>query len=119
MADYLSVFTYNGEIGVSLSASDPKVLALGEKLEALCPEAYMNGYNWDALLRYYLEKNDPDILVGLDPDPEADTYVAHWPLSAENEAKAEKFEKLVRSLIENGETLCRIVREEGDEIEWD
>ena len=79
----------------------------------------MNGYNWEALLRYYLEKNAPDILEGLDPDPEADTYAAHWPLTPENEAKAKRFAEIIRSLAEDAETLCRFVQENGGEIEWD
>ncbi len=119
MADYVSAFTYNNHVSVSFEAEDPKVMALGEKLYALCPDAYMNGYNWDALLRYYLEKHEPDILEGLDPDPEAGSYVAIWPLSPENEARAKRFEEIIRSLVEHEEELCRLVQEEGGEIEWD
>ena len=119
MEDYLSVFTYNNNVSVSFDVEVPKVLALGERLYALCPDAYMNGYNWDALLRYYLEKHAPDILEGMDPDPEADMYEAHWPLTPENEAKAKRFEEMIRSLVEHEEELCRLVQEEGGEIEWD
>ena len=119
MADYVSAFTYNNHVSVSFEAEDPKVMALGEKLYALCPEAYMNGYNWEALLRYYLEKHAPDILEEMDPDPEADMYEAHWPLTPENEAKAKRFEEIIRSLVEHEETLCRFVQENGEEIEWD
>ena len=119
MEDYVTTFAYKNEVGLTLQASDDRVFSLGQKLESLCPEAYMNGYNWEALLRYYLEKNAPDILENLDPDPEADMYAAHWPLTPENEAKAKRFEDLIRSLIEDEETLCRLVREEGGEIEWD
>ena len=46
-------------------------------------------------------------------------YVAYWPLNPENEARAVRFEKIIRSLVEHEEELCRIVREEGDAIEWD
>lgn len=119
MADYVTTFTYKNEVGLILQASDERVMALGEKLEAACPEAYMNGYNWEALLRYYLEKNAPDVLEGLDPDPEADMYAAHWPLTPENEAKARRFEEIIRSLIKDEEALCCLVREEGGRIEWD
>ena len=96
-------------------------LSLRQKsaVAGLCPDAYMNGYNWEALLRYYLEKNAPDILAGMDPDPEADMYEAHWPLTPENEAKAKRFEEIIRSLVEHEEELCRLVQEEGGEIEWD
>ena len=104
---------------ISFEAEDPKVMALGEKLYALCPDAYMNAYNWDALFRYYPEEHKPDILEGMDPDPEAGMYAAHWPLTPENEAKAKRFEEIIRSLAEDAETLCRFVQENGGEIEWD
>ena len=119
MSDYLSVCKYKDWVSLSLEAGNSAVMAVGEKMEAACPDAYMNGYNWDAFFRYYLEKNEPDILEDMDADPEADTYVVHWPLAPENEAKANRFEKLIRSLLEDEEELCRIVREEGEEIEWD
>ena len=119
MTDYVSVFTYNAKVSLSFASEDPKVMALGEKLYALCQDAYMNGYNWDALFRYYLEKHQPDILEGLDPDPEAGSYSAIWPLTPENQARAKRFEEIIRSLVEHEEELCRLVQEEGGEIEWD
>lgn len=119
MSDYLSICKYKNGVSLSLIAGDEKVMAVGEKMEAACPEAYMNGYNWEAFFRYYLEQNEPDILEDMDADPEADTYVAHWPLTPENEAKAKRFEELIRSLVEDEAELCRIVRDEGGEIEWD
>ena len=119
MADYVQVFPLGEKIEVLLSAEHEKILAIGEKMNAACEDAYMNGYNWEALLRYYLEKNAPDILAGMDPDPEADMYEAHWPLTPENEAKAKRFEEIIRSLVEHEEELCRLVQEEGGEIEWD
>ena len=119
MSDYLHLSQYDSWISLSLDAGNSQVFAIGEKMESACPEAYMNGYNWDAFFRYYLEKNDPDILEDMDSDPEADTYEVHWPLSPENEARAKRFEEIVRALLENEAELCRIVRDEGDEIEWD
>ena len=119
MADYVKVFQYKEEVSLTLGVEDERIFALGQKMEAACPEAYMNGYNWDALLRYYLEKNEPDILNGMDSDPEAGMYAVHWPLSPENEAKAKRLEEIIRSLVEHEEELCRLVAEHGGEIEWD
>ena len=79
----------------------------------------MNGYNWDAFLNYYLAKHAPEVLEGLDSDPEAGSYVAYYELSPENERKAEKFVEIIRHLIENEEVLYQVVREEGDQIQWD
>lgn len=82
-------------------------------------DAYMNGYNWEMFLNYYLEKNAPDVLEGLDSDPEAGLYAAYYDVSIENEKKAEKLAEIIRFLIENEVELYRIVREEGDQIEWE
>ena len=119
MADYITIFTYRNKVSLLLQASDEKIMTLGEKLEALCPDAYMNGYNWEALLQYSLEKNDPDILTGMDSDPEADMYEVYWPLTPENEARANRFADIIRSLVEQEEELCRFVKEYCEDIEWD
>lgn len=55
----------------------------------------------------------------MEADPEAGTYVAYYPLAEENEARAEKLFKIIGGLVEREEELCRLVREHGDEIEWD
>ena len=46
-------------------------------------------------------------------------YVAYWSLTEENEARAKRFEDIIRALAEDEEALCRMVREHGGEIEWD
>ena len=82
-------------------------------------EAYMNGYNWDAFFNYYLEENAPDILESMESDPEAGSYAAYFEDTAENEQKAKRFADIIISLIENEEEIYKILREKGDEIEWD
>jgi hypothetical protein len=109
---------YNS-VSVWFENEDDKVFEIGEKMNEINENAYMNGYNWDAFFNYYLAKYTPDVLVGLDSDPEAGSYVAHYELTPENEARADKFIEIIKSLIENEEELYRIVREEGDDIEWD
>lgn len=119
MADYVKIYKSENEIDVWFDNENDKPFAIGEKMNEICEEAYMNGYNWDAFFHYYLSENAPDILEGMDSDPEAGSYAAHFALSEENEKKAERFVGLIRSLIENEEELYRIVREKGEEIEWD
>lgn len=115
----MNILKLDNCIEVMLQPGHKKLLPLGQKLEATNPDAYMNGYNWDALLRYYLKKNAPDILKGMDTDPEAGLYVAYWPLTEENEDRARRLSEIIRSLIEHEEEICRIVDEHGGEIEWD
>lgn len=119
MNEYVSVYKYRGWVGVSFNSEHEKPHALGEKMNALHELAYMNGYNWDAFFNYYLSENAPELLEGLDRDPEAGSYAAYYELNEENEKKAERFAEIIVSLIENEEESCRIVREKGDEIEWD
>ncbi len=96
-----------------------KPLKIGEKMCQINEEAYMNGYNWDAFLNYYLQKNNPEILEGLDPDPEAGSYFAHYELTKKNEEKAKKFSEIIIDLIENEDKIYEIVKNEGNNIEWD
>ena len=119
MNDYAAIVKTENHISVCLYNSDPKIMAIGEKMEESCPEAYMNGYNWEAFFNYYLKKNAPDILEEMSGDPEADMYAAVYPLTAENEARADKFLEIIRNLVENESELIRVAEEEGDEIEWD
>lgn len=119
MNDYVKIHKSDDKITVWFYNEDDKPFAIGEKMCAINENAYMNGYNWDAFFNYYLSENAPDILDGLDSDPEAGSYAAFYALTPENEVKAEKFVEIIISLIENQEEVYRIVREEGDEIEWD
>ena len=119
MQDYVKMNVTDERIYVMFNNEDDKPFAVGEKMYAANEDAYMNGYNWEALFRYYLEQNDPDILTDMKTDPEAGMYVAYWPLTVENEARAKRFEDIIRALAENEEALCRLVREHGSEIEWD
>ena len=109
MADYVKINKTDDRIDLWFLNENDEPFAVGEKLYAINENAYMNGYNWDALFQYYLAKNDP----------EAGSYVAYYDMTDENEEKAERFAEIIVSLIKNEEELCRLVREEGDEIEWD
>lgn len=117
--EYAELFRDEDYFRVCFWIEEPQILAIGEKLEAINDQAYMNGYNWEALLRYYLEQNAPEVLEGMEPDPEAGSYAAYYPRRPENEAKAEKLLETICGLAEDEEGLCRLVREHGDEIEWD
>ena len=55
----------------------------------------------------------------MESDPEAGMYSAYYKKTPENKLKAEKFMKIICSLVDGEEELYRIVKEEGDEIEWD
>lgn len=119
MNDYVKIGKSEYGIHVWFYNEDEKILAIGEKMYEINENAYMNGYNWDAFFNYYLAQNAPELLEGLESDPEAGSYAALYECSEENEKKAQRFADIIVSLIENEEELYRIVRECGDEIEWD
>jgi tetratricopeptide (TPR) repeat protein len=118
-AAYTAVIKHKDSISVCFYIEQDKPFAVGEKMNAINEEAYMNGYNWEAFFKYYLPKYAPDIAEDMETDPEAGMYAAYYTLTPENEAKAEKFNAIIIALVENEEELYRIVREEGGEIEWD
>lgn len=123
MTDYVYKLVRNDEeaqcIDIWFQNEMDQVLKIGDRMYELNEEAYMNGYNWDALINYYLTKHAPEVLEGLDSDPEAGSYMARYAYSVENEKKADKFLEIIKYLIENEAELYRIVKEESDQIEWD
>ena len=119
MADYACTVKHEGSISVCFYIEQDKPLAIGDKMNEINKDAYMNGYNWEAFFDYYLSKYAPDVITGMDTDPEAGMYCAYYALTPENEVRAKKFEEIICSLIENEEELYRVVREEGGEIGWD
>ena len=119
MDDYVKYHQADDHIQVWFYNEYDKPLQIGETMQVLNDEAYMNGYNWDALFNYYLSKHAPELLQALDSDPEAGSYVATYPNTAENLEKAKQLVTVIRHLIENETELYRIVQEEADQIEWD
>lgn len=119
MADYVKVFNTEKEVEVCFYIEHEKPLAVGDKMNEICDFAEMSGYNWEALLKYYLKNNAPELLDGMNTDPEAGMYVAYYDLTPENEKKVEKLAEIITDLVENAEELYSIVREHGDDIEWD
>lgn len=71
--EYVQIYTNGyGNIVLLFENEKEKPLAVGRKMNEINEEAYMNGYNWDAFLNYYLAENAPDILESIDSDPEAE-----------------------------------------------
>ena len=119
MADYISIANYNDDYSVMFEVEDDEILALGERMNELCEDAYMNGYNWDALISCYLDENAPELLDGLDPDPEAGSYCAHYSGTEDNKGRAERLAELITALVEDEERLFDFLRTHADIIEWE
>ncbi len=120
MKDYVSIGKYEKSLSVCLYVGkDKKTFRIGKKIQELNEEAYMNGYNWEAFFNYYLSTYHKDVCENMDTDPEAGMYVAYYDLTPENEKKAEKFVEIIKDLIENEDKIYTIIKNEGNNIEWD
>lgn len=115
---YASVMKHEDCISVCFYIEADVPFAIGEKMNAIREDAYMNGHNWGAFFNYYLPKYAPGVADGMEEDSEAGLYTVCYDLTPENEKKAERFAKIINDLVENENELYRIIREEGDKIEW-
>jgi hypothetical protein len=119
MNDYVSIVKTQKSLSVCLYVEQDKLLSIGERMNELNENAYMNGYNWEAFFNYYLPKYHPEVCLDMQTDSEAGMYVAYYRLNIENEKRAEKFVEIIIDLIENENKLYKIIQNEGDAIEWD
>lgn len=119
MSEFLDITSDEENISLVFHIENKNIMEIGEKIENINPYAYMNGYNWEAFFNYYLEKQSPDILEDIDADPEAGTYAVYYENTPENLVKVNKFAEVIEYLVENPDDIYEIVREHGDEIEWD
>ena len=117
--DYVKILKYGKIINLTFYIEHDKPFEIGEKMNEIYDKAYMNGYNWEAFLNYYLEKNSPEVLEGLEMDPEAGMITAYYDNTLENEEKAEKLKNIIIDLIENEDKLYKVLKDEGSKINWD
>jgi len=106
----ISVCVYNESEGL---------FELGERINARFKEAYMNGYNWDALIRFYVASIEPELMAEIESDPEAGMYSASMSFCPENLEKMKRFEAHVRAMVADEVALMKFIEVHSDEIEWD
>lgn len=118
MSNYVGIWQGEAVLRVWFHNEMDKPFALGEKMNAVCRDAYMNGYNWDAFFNYYLASRAPEVLSAMqESSPEAGSYVAYF--DKQHETHAARFVAIIREIVENEDETLRIVEEEADCIEWD
>jgi len=117
MSDFATKNEHDDQTSVYFNIEAEEVLAIGEKMEAINEEAYMNGYNWEAFLNHYLQTNQPELLDELDTDSEAGTYVALY--NKANSGKADKLVAVINGLVNNPDKIYSFLKENGEDIEWD
>jgi hypothetical protein len=106
-------------ISVCVYIENEGLFELGERINARFEEAYMNGYNWDALIRFYVASIEPALMAEIESDPEAGMYSAHMSFRPENLEKMKRFESHVRAILADEAALMKFVEDHYGEIEWD
>lgn len=106
-------------IAVCVYCEQDGLLSLGERIYERFDQAYMNGYNWDALIRFYVQQTDPDLAQEVEADPEAGMFAAYMSHSPENLVKMQRYESLIRKLVQDEATLMAFIEDHYEEIEWD
>jgi hypothetical protein len=108
-----------GSVSVRFYTSLEPVLAIGKKMQEINEQAVMTGHNWEAFLNYYLDEHHPEVSGGMGSDADNKSFSAMYKLNPANEAKAEKLAQIIEDLVENEAEIYKIVKENGDDIDWD
>jgi len=108
--DSISVCVYNEHDGL---------FALGERISAKHEQAYMNGYNWDALIRFYVGQKAAALMEHIETDPEAGMFAAYMSHTPENLIAMKQFEAHVREMVSDDDRLIAFIDAHVAEIEWD
>lgn len=120
MSDLVNVIISDEYLSVSFDVAQPKIMAIGGKMNEICEEAYMNGYNWEAFLNCYLDENAPEILDVIESDPEAEMYsVFIEEVNDETRALAKKFGEILDVLFNNEDKIYSFLKDNAENIEWD
>ena len=106
-------------ISVCVYCENDGLFALGKRVNARFEQAYMNGYNWDALIRFYVRSLDPKLMSQIGTDPEAGMFSAYTSYSEQNLALMKQFESHVRQLLSDESSLMKFIEDNENEIEWD
>lgn len=119
MSEDVTVFSTGDSIHVVFYIEHAHILEIGERMYQITSDAEMNGYNWDAFLRSWLKHNAPELLEGMDSDPEAGMYEVYYATSPQNLEKANALSQAISDLTENEDEIYAFLHEYGSEIEWE
>ena len=120
MATFVDLHIREDSISVSFDVGTPVIMSLGERMNEICPEAYMNGYNWEAFLNAYLEENKPEILEEIESDPEAEMYCVYFnEVNDDTKAMAEELAATIEDLLSDEDAVMSFLKDNEGSIEWD
>ncbi|MCU9533312.1 Imm51 family immunity protein [Streptococcus sp. CSL10205-OR2] len=101
---------------VSLDVSDPTVWAIATEVDDAY-DVYLNGYGWESFLSHYWQEIAPELLDGLEMDPEASSIV--FTYSQANERLLKSLYENLKQLIENPQLIYEYIKNNHDKIDWD
>lgn len=114
-AEYLVVEPNTYETYLVLFVEADKVMEAGQMAAEVNSSAYMNGYNWEALLDFYIEQETPHLSGTYESDPEANMYFATFT----NYSDAEEMADIIMNFVEHPHELAEFVERYGDDIQWE
>lgn len=108
-----------GRAWLEIQAGQGDCIKIGDKINEICDEAYMNGYNWEVLLQHYIEKNHKNIdLENFGFDSEAEVCILNL-VERDRVADLDMLYYMLSSVFANPQKLYDYVTEHGDEIPWE
>ena len=108
-----------GSLSVVLDIKNEKIAVLSAKLQTVNGGVTMNGGGWEALLEWYLDEFHPMVSGGMGSSSSSGTYKAYYKLAPVNEKKATQLVEVLTDLIEDDNKLYELIKERGEEIDWD
>lgn len=109
----------HNSISVCVYNENDGIFEFGERINEQFEEAYMNGYNWDALITYYVNSVDSDLMTEVNTDPEAGMFSAYMEYNQDNLDKMKRFEAHIRTMLTDEAVLLKFIADNYEEIEWD
>ena len=102
----------HNSISVCVYIEQDGIFELGERINARFEEAYMNGYNWDALITFYVNSVDSELMKVVGTDPEAGMFAAYMSEhNSKNVQLMKKFEQHVRDLLADEVVLMQFIED--------
>lgn len=109
----------HNSISVCVYIEQDEIFKFGESINSKFEDAYMNGYNWDALITFYVNEKDPELSAEIDTDPEAGMFSAYMDHNSENLLKMKKYESYIHTLLSDEARLEKYISDNYEKIEWD
>ena len=109
----------HNSIAVCVYNENDELFEFGERINKQFDQAYMNGYNWDALITYYVNSVDSDLMAEINTDPEAGMFSAYIEYNQDNLYKMKRFEAHIRTMLSDEAILLKFITDNYEKIEWD